>query len=230
MATGSVDHTIKIWRLADGVCLKTLIGHGRGVWCLRFVTDILLLSGSYDCNIKVWNLQKGRCIRTLLSHEGPVWALVCRHNIFTSASQDHTAKVWDVSRSRLLHTLTGHTAAVFAVDMSDSGALVITGSADRSVRLWSAGSGEQKKVIWASQSTSIMAVSYSRGYFACSYGSTVSLYQLHHDRPTVHIHTYQEHKKRVETLELLVRGTHPLEGTLITAGQDGVLKCWGLNT
>ena len=35
---------------------------------------------------------------------------------------------------------------------------------------------------------------------------------------------------RVETLELLVRGTHPLEGTLITAGQDGVLKCWGLNT
>ena len=66
----------------------------------------------------------------------------------------------------------------------------------QSVRLWSAGSGDQKKVIWASQSTSIMAVSYSHGYFACSYGATVSLYQLHHDRPTVHIHTYQEHKKR----------------------------------
>jgi len=63
MATGSVDHTIKIWRLADGVCLKTLIGHGRGVWCLRFVTDILLLSGSYDCNIKVKGQSESISIR-----------------------------------------------------------------------------------------------------------------------------------------------------------------------
>ncbi len=39
--------------------------------------------------------------------------------------------MWDISRSRLLHTLTGHTAAVFAIDMSDTGAVVITGSADR---------------------------------------------------------------------------------------------------
>lgn len=41
------------------------------------------------------------------------------------------AKVWDISRCLLLTTLTGHNAAIFAVDMSEDGSLVITGSADR---------------------------------------------------------------------------------------------------
>ena len=46
-------------------------------------------------------------------------------------SNGFQAKVWDISRCHLLTTLIGHNAAIFAVDMSEDGSLVITGSADR---------------------------------------------------------------------------------------------------
>ena len=53
MATGSVDKTIRIWDLDSGECVQTLLGHLKGVWCIKFFTKHLLISGSYDSAIKV---------------------------------------------------------------------------------------------------------------------------------------------------------------------------------
>lgn len=61
----------------------------------------------------------------------------------------------------------------------------------QSVRLWSVETGKCQKVIWVSPSTSIMALSYSQGYFACSYGNTICLY-----RGTKLVKTFNEHYKR----------------------------------
>ena len=61
----------------------------------------------------------------------------------------------------------------------------------QSVRLWTTETGKCRKTIWVSQTTSIMAVSYSQGYFACSYGNTVCLYN-----GTKLVRTFNEHRKR----------------------------------
>ena len=61
----------------------------------------------------------------------------------------------------------------------------------QSVRLWTTETGKCRKTIWVSQTTSIMAVSYSQGYFACSYGNTVLLYN-----GTKLVRTFNEHRKR----------------------------------
>jgi WD40 repeat protein len=53
MATGSLDRTIKLWDIKTGNLLQTLRGHLKGVWCLLFFTDTLLVSGSYDCTLRV---------------------------------------------------------------------------------------------------------------------------------------------------------------------------------
>ncbi|PVD28511.1 hypothetical protein C0Q70_11099 [Pomacea canaliculata] len=199
-------------------------GHTKGVWCLQFFTKHLLVSGSFDSTIKVWNLRTGNTSRTLLSHSGPVWALARHGNLLASVSQDRTAKVWNINRCRLLHTLTGHNAAIFSVDMNESGSTVITGSADRSVRLWSVETGKCQKVIWVSPSTSIMALSYSQGYFACSYGNTICLY-----RGTKLVKTFNEHYKRVETLQLRIVDAETGEGMLVSGGQDSMVKYWDVS-
>ncbi len=68
MATGSLDKTIRVWSLADNHCVRTLTGHLKGVWCLRFFARNLLLSGSYDASIKVGaSLFLKTCINLFLS-------------------------------------------------------------------------------------------------------------------------------------------------------------------
>ncbi|XP_041354437.1 F-box/WD repeat-containing protein 7-like [Gigantopelta aegis] len=227
LASGSQDHSIKIWDIKTGTLQQTLKGHNRGIWCLNFFTKNLLISGSYDNTIRIWNLRTGSTLRTLLGHEGAVWAMVRRGSILVTASQDKTAKIWNISQCLLLYTLTGHNAAVFAVDMDEEGTLVITGSADRSVRIWDVESGKCKKVVWASQSTSIMAVSYSNGYFACSYGETICLYKIGKAKL---IRTFVEHRKRIESIELHISDPDNMTGMIVSAGKDGLVKYWDINS
>ena len=57
MATGSLDKTIRVWDVHDGRCLLVLKGHSKGIWCLRFYAQNLLISASYDHTIRVSTLK-----------------------------------------------------------------------------------------------------------------------------------------------------------------------------
>jgi len=68
----------------------------------------------------------------------------------------------------------------------------------QSVRIWNKETGRCLRWINVSQSTSIMSVSYSQGYLACSYGETICVYKV--EGPTKLIRKYynivNEHQKR----------------------------------
>ena len=66
VASGSVDHTIRIWELETGRMLKILRGHSDTVRCLAFSPDgQILASGSTDRTIRIWNPKTGEFIRML---------------------------------------------------------------------------------------------------------------------------------------------------------------------
>lgn len=57
LATGSYDHTVRLWRAADGTLLKILYGHGDYVTDLAFSpSGELLASGSYDGTVILWGV------------------------------------------------------------------------------------------------------------------------------------------------------------------------------
>ena len=57
LATGSYDHTVRLWRAADGALLKILLGHGDYVTDLAFSpSGELLASGSYDGTVILWGV------------------------------------------------------------------------------------------------------------------------------------------------------------------------------
>ncbi|CAL1539696.1 unnamed protein product [Lymnaea stagnalis] len=221
IASGSADKTIRVWDIKTKELLHVLKGHTKGVWCLQFFTRHLLVSGSFDNTIRIWNLRTGLTTRTLFGHEGQIWCLKIRGPLLVSGSQDKTAKLWDIGRCLLLGTLSGHSAAVFNVDTSEDNKMVLTASGDKTVRLWSADTFQLVKCVWVSPSTSVMTVSYCQGYFACSYDGTVCLY-----KGTKLVRTFNEHRKRVESLKLKMTDADKGEGHITSAGQDGLIKHW----
>lgn len=53
VASGSSDKTVRIWCIYTGNLQQTFYGHQRGVWCVRFFTQKIVISGSYDTTIRV---------------------------------------------------------------------------------------------------------------------------------------------------------------------------------
>lgn len=67
LASGSLDHTIKLWSLPQGGLIKTLEGHTSNVDALVMSPDgKLLASSSLDNTIKLWSLPDGKLVGCLM--------------------------------------------------------------------------------------------------------------------------------------------------------------------
>jgi WD40 repeat-containing protein SMU1 len=64
-ASGSRDGTVKVWRVATGVCLKKLSkAHSQGVTCLCFSRDSTqVLTGSFDSLVRIHGLKSGKTLK-----------------------------------------------------------------------------------------------------------------------------------------------------------------------
>ncbi|XP_078540823.1 uncharacterized protein LOC144826369 [Lissotriton helveticus] len=229
LASGSQDHTIRVWRLPECSPLQTLQGHQKGVWGLQFFTDNLLVSSSSDASIKIWNIRLGVCSRTLFGHNGPVWCLALADGLLVSGSQDTKIKVWDLRHCQPVRTLRGHSQAVLALEMDPDSRRVYSGSADKCIRIWDLDSGRCLKVMWPTcpdetPTVAIMGLSVAKGYLACCAGSWIWLY---HVETCKCLRTYRHNEKRVDSVKLKM-SPQDGQGIILSAGQDGVVKYWDL--
>ncbi|KAI5075344.1 hypothetical protein GOP47_0009420 [Adiantum capillus-veneris] len=64
LASTHGDHTVKIICCKTGLCLKTLCGHRRTPWVVRFhpSRSDVLASGSLDNEVKIWDANTAECI------------------------------------------------------------------------------------------------------------------------------------------------------------------------
>ncbi|KAF9597528.1 hypothetical protein IFM89_019442 [Coptis chinensis] len=117
----------------------SLYGHKLPVLCMDVSSDgDLIVSGSADKNLKIWGLDFGDCHKSIFAHADSVMGVKFVHNthyVF-SVGKDRLVKYWDADRFELLLTLEGHHAEIWCLSVSNRGDFIVTGSHDRSIRVW----------------------------------------------------------------------------------------------
>jgi U3 small nucleolar RNA-associated protein 12 len=86
----------------------------------------------------VWGLDFGDCHKSFLAHADSVTsvAFLSRTHYFFSAGKDRLIKYWDADRFEHILTLEGHKGEVWGVATAPDGAFLVSGSHDRSLRMW----------------------------------------------------------------------------------------------
>ena len=109
VATGSVDHTIRIWEVDTGRMLRILRGHTDSVLCLAFSPDgQWLASGSTDRTIRLWNPQTGEFVRMLFGrYDHAVHSLSFSPDglMLARGNQNKDVKIWEVGTATELLSL-----------------------------------------------------------------------------------------------------------------------------
>ncbi|XP_056098930.1 autophagy-related protein 16-1 isoform X1 [Rhinichthys klamathensis goyatoka] len=116
----------------------------------------LLATGGMDRRVKLWEVVSGRC--------EPKGALTGSNAGITSiefdsagtyllaASNDFASRIWTVDDFRLRHTLTGHSGKVLSARFLLDNARIVSGSYDRTLKLWDLRSKVCIKTVFAGSS------------------------------------------------------------------------------
>ena len=164
VASGSSDHTVRIWDLTSKKEVARMVGHTHVVECVAFTSSKAdraiakalqkdkaapvsldkkggshVISGSRDLSIRIWLVQTGECIQLFTGHDNWVRAVVVQPlgQYIVSCSDDKTIKIWDLEESRCIRTITdAHEHFVTCLDVHHKAALVASGSVDSSIRIW----------------------------------------------------------------------------------------------
>ena len=73
IVSASADGTLRVWRLADGACLRTLAGHAGAVSSVADVGGGRVASGGDDCVLRVWDVLSGKQLQQTPTGEGFIW-------------------------------------------------------------------------------------------------------------------------------------------------------------
>uniref|UniRef100_A0AAQ5ZQL3 APG16-like 1 n=1 Tax=Amphiprion ocellaris TaxID=80972 RepID=A0AAQ5ZQL3_AMPOC len=150
----------------SGVCAEVRVpstalhvfeAHDGEVNAVRFSPGSrLLATGGMDRRVKLWEVVAGRC--------EPKGALTGSNAGITSiefdsagsyllaASNDFASRIWTVDDYRLRHTLTGHSGKVLSARFLLDNARIVSGSYDRTLKLWDLRSKVCMKTVFAGSS------------------------------------------------------------------------------
>ncbi|KAG5513533.1 hypothetical protein PMAC_000965 [Pneumocystis sp. 'macacae'] len=139
IAVSLLDATVKVFYTDTLKFFLSLYGHKLPVLSMDISSDNkLLITSSADKNIKIWGLDFGDCHRSIFAHQDSIMQVSFEkkgHNFF-STGKDKLIKYWDGDKFENILKLEGHHSEIRALAISNNNRFIITGSHDRSIRIW----------------------------------------------------------------------------------------------
>ncbi len=130
IATGSADHTVRLWNAATGQPKLTLAGSQDELSVLAFAPDgKLIAGGAYDASLNLWGAQTGQLKRTLNQQHAVITALAFAPDgqTLVSCSRDQTVVQWDVRKGQPLWQIPWASRWMSIVAFSADGNLILVG-------------------------------------------------------------------------------------------------------
>jgi WD40 repeat protein len=125
LASGSYDHTARIWDPATRECQRVLEGHTDSIHGVAFAPDASrLATASYDKTARIWSMADGRCLRALQGHANEVQCVAWSPDgtLLATGGVDRSIKFWspDGTLSRNIENRENAiTSVVFTADSSE---------------------------------------------------------------------------------------------------------------
>lgn len=216
----------------DSCTLKSLFTHAahKGVVKSLAAAGPFLASGGADDLIHLYDFKHGKDLGFLVNPgEGAITALAffTPKNSFypthlLAGCTDGTLSVWIAGQGwQCMKTLRGHRHEISSIAIHQTGALALTTSRDRTLRLWDLVKGrttfQSKLDIEADQ----ICFSPSGAKYALRAGTRVTIFPVSSDEGQ---HIVLDHSKRVSTF--LFGNT---DKAIITGTEDGTIRAWHIS-
>ncbi|MEV3859905.1 serine/threonine-protein kinase [Streptomyces sp. NPDC050095] len=194
VATGSFDHTVRLWDAAAGRLITTYEGHTDEVLAVAYSPDgRTLYTGGYEKTLRRWDVRSGAAKGVLQTYTGEFDDVNC----LAFSPDGKTLAVGVGSEVRLVNPatgksrarLTGHSGSMNGVAFSPDGTTLASVASDvkeGTIRLWNARTGRLTKTLTADgEKKNYSEVRFSRdGTTLIANGPGVRLFDLATGRVT----------------------------------------------
>ncbi len=232
IASGSWDHTIRIWELSSGKCIQTLAGHKDKIWSVSFSPGgKYLASGSLDKTVKIWDINSGNCVSTLTVNDEV--ASVCFSpdgRYLVSGSDRGYIDLWYFGEEgrgimgRFVKTFNNeHSEPVLSLSFSPDGKLLASGSMDKTIKIWEFSSGKCIQTL-AGHKDEIWSVSFSPGGKYLASGSKDGTVKIWEVNTWQCIRTFEGNTGMMYSVDFSPDGKY-----LISGSQNNTIYIWEIN-
>ena len=143
---GANGDKARFWKVATGEPVHLLENDGPNVVTAVFSPDgRTLATGSNDATVRTWDLTTGAKIKDYVIYYGIdtlAWS-PDGLSLATGQGDYHTIGTWPLASQNGLRKIPGHKSLVSSVAYSPDGKLLLSGSSDKTARLWDVATGKQ---------------------------------------------------------------------------------------
>lgn len=136
----------------------------------------------------------------------------------------HVSQIWDIVNKKVLTTFKGHTGSVRSLDVSPDGRLLVTGSFDRSVRIWKIHDGSSKFLSTEGECYTSVRFSPNSRYVAAS--NSDNFLRIWDVRSGHLVGKWKDHEGMIRSVAFSPNGEK-----LVSGGWEKQmdLKCWDVS-